>query len=465
MAGRGERTRDRLRRLRREVPAEAGPGPLDADVVPDGEATTAGHDPARQQRLERLRSRLASRGAAVEAHRPGSPPSPACSWPLEVGPPRELEEVSTPFGSAWVRRTQHAPEHRHGELALDQCRHSGGEVWSLLTGDESLRDLDPGQVVFLDTETTGLAGGVGTTVWMVGLGSYEPDGSFLVWQAYLPGPEAERAFLHIVHERLMGSAGVVSFFGRSYDQHRLLDRFGVHGFASPFKDRPHLDLFAPLRRLVRGAYEDHRLQTLERELCGHERADDLPGSMAPEAWFSAVAGRPHRVEGVFKHNLEDVLSLLTLHAVGASAQRTQLPGGQPLRGCGDRRRLGLGQALLERGRPVEALHALGERPVDPSLAWDWTHLQAEALCRDCPDEATLSRLEESLGGEVPTDPRAGRAFLEVVLRATRLALRLGEGERASAAMAALGHPALDLTRCPPGRLRVRDELAQRVSRT
>ena len=34
----------------------------------------------------------------------------------------------------------------------------------------------------------------------------------------------------------------------------------------------------------------------------------------PAAWFDYLHGRPHRLEGVFQHNLDDVKSLVTLLA-------------------------------------------------------------------------------------------------------------------------------------------------------
>ncbi|MBL4770279.1 MAG: ribonuclease H-like domain-containing protein, partial [Planctomycetes bacterium] len=64
----------------------------------------------------------------------------------------------------------------------------------------------------------------------------------------------------------------------------------------------------------RGVYENSRLQTMEKALCGLKRSDDLPGSLAPEAWFDYLGERPHRLEGVFRHNCDDVLSLVTLLA-------------------------------------------------------------------------------------------------------------------------------------------------------
>ena len=84
------------------------------------------------------------------------------------------------------------------------------DTWALLTGQPELAGVHARDAVYLDTETTGLAGGVGTFVWMVGLGRFLADGGFEVWQGYLPGPEAEVPFLTAVAERIAAAGSIVS---------------------------------------------------------------------------------------------------------------------------------------------------------------------------------------------------------------------------------------------------------------
>jgi uncharacterized protein YprB with RNaseH-like and TPR domain len=112
--------------------------------------------------------------------------------------------------------------------------------------------------------------------------------------------------------RIASASVLVSFFGKSFDRHRLEDKMRLHGVTPPFDGTVHLDLYHPLRRAHRGRYENCRLKTLEKELVGFVRPDDLPGSFAPAAWFDFLGGRPHRLEGVFRHNADDVLSLAAL---------------------------------------------------------------------------------------------------------------------------------------------------------
>jgi uncharacterized protein YprB with RNaseH-like and TPR domain len=212
-----------------------------------------------------------------------------------------------------ARRTATTLAERHGSGALADALLADREVLAREARDERLAALDPADALYLDTETTGLSGGAGTYVWLVGLGSFE-QGRFGVWQGFLSEPSEERALLELVAQRIRAAAYVVSFFGKSFDRHRLEDKMRLHGIAPPFEGKPHLDLYWPLRRRHRGRFGDCRLRTLEFELCGIEREDDLPGSFAPAAWFDFLHGRPHRLEGVFQHNLDDVKSLATLLA-------------------------------------------------------------------------------------------------------------------------------------------------------
>jgi uncharacterized protein YprB with RNaseH-like and TPR domain len=92
----------------------------------------------------------------------------------------------------------------------------------------------------------------------------------------------------------------------------------MHKLEPPFAERAHLDLYYPSRKLHRAHLPNCKLATLERAVCGVERERDLPGSFAPEAWFDFLAGRPHLLEDVFRHNADDVLSLVALCArIGA----------------------------------------------------------------------------------------------------------------------------------------------------
>ena len=46
------------------------------------------------------------------------------------------------------------------------------DILRLMTGRESLSDIEPSSLLFLDTETTGLSGGAGTVAFLIGQGRF-----------------------------------------------------------------------------------------------------------------------------------------------------------------------------------------------------------------------------------------------------------------------------------------------------
>jgi hypothetical protein len=308
-----EDLRARLRRLRRDGPPSAPTQPEVASRGPSGppvppSAPDSPVAPAPSPPAPNLRALLARRDALLASAPTAVEPVPAPPRSLSFDPPTRLERA--PRGTharttRLPRHHQHGARTLHGSLVLDRA------LLATVARDPRLAAIDLERAVFLDTETSGLSGGAGTYVFLVGLLTFT-DTEAIVWQGFLADPRDERALLAETAERIAAASAIVSFFGKSFDRHRLEDKMRLHGLTPPFAQHVHLDLYWPLRRRHQGRFENCRLKTLERELCGVARADDLPGSFAPAAWFDFLAGRPHRLEGVFQHNLDDVLSLVTL---------------------------------------------------------------------------------------------------------------------------------------------------------
>ena len=360
-----------------------------------------------------LTTRFAAQEEAAES-RPGR----------TLGPPSELREQVNERGKFAARERRYAADCVHGDWRLGEGLLASPSEFAWLTRDPALESLAPGRCVFLDIETTGLSGGAGTIPFLVALGNFE-GGEFRLWQAFLRDPSEEAALLAEVAARVRAASGVVSFFGKSFDRHRLEDKMRLHKLAPPFAAKPHLDLYHPLRRLYSGATLDGRLATFERELCGVAREHDLPGSLAPAAWFDFLAERPHRLEAVFRHNELDVLSLVTLAAHLACARREVRADGQSLAG-----------PARARARALAELHGK-QREHATALAWI-----EQALTRPGGDEGELwfrhadclrklDRRGEALAGFLRLahereDGLAARAYCE----AARLAGRMGQSELA-----------------------------------
>lgn len=172
----------------------------------------------------------------------------------------------------------------------------------------------PRDCVFMDTETTGLSGGTGTLVFLLGLARFRA-GALEVVQLLMTRLAGEGAMLEQAREALDGADTLVTFNGRSFDCPLLAARYRLAGAVDPFAGLAHVDLLAATRRVFRRRWPDCRLQTAERRLLGLVRVDDLPGAEAPRAWFDWVRhGRIGALPGVCAHNRLDVLSLVVLPA-------------------------------------------------------------------------------------------------------------------------------------------------------
>lgn len=218
--------------------------------------------------------------------------------------------------------------------------------------------LDAERVLFLDTETTGLAGGTGTVAFLVGV-AWPGSQGLVTTQLLLTGMAGEAAMLDALADVAAGATAVVTYNGKRFDGPLLATRYRLHDRPSPFGGLPHLDLLYPVRRLYRRRWPDCRLVTAEQRLLGRERERDLPGSEAPEAWRAFLrSGRPGQVPAVARHNREDIRSLAALLPALASGHRAPRPtGADPLAAA--RARLAEGDEAVARALLTEQADQLG----------------------------------------------------------------------------------------------------------
>jgi uncharacterized protein len=168
------------------------------------------------------------------------------------------------------------------------------------------------RVLAFDTETTGLAGGTGTRAFMIGAADWR-DGGLRVRQLTITALAAEHAMLHAFAGWLEADTVLLSYNGKSYDRPLLSTRYRLARLADPLCERRHIDLLHPVRRRYRGVWANCRLGTVERELLGVLREDDLPGSEAPGAWLDYLrGGSADKLRRVGLHNAQDVRNLCRL---------------------------------------------------------------------------------------------------------------------------------------------------------
>ncbi|VXB44411.1 Exonuclease [Luteimonas sp. 9C] len=184
--------------------------------------------------------------------------------------------------------------HDDHELALYDIRHQPALRADLLA---------------FDTETTGLAGGTGTRAFMIGAADFN-DGGLRIRQLCITTLGAEREMLKTFSTWLRPDTVLVSYNGRSYDRPLLTTRYRLARLRDPMVELRHVDLLHPVRRRYRGVWANCKLATVERELLGVLREDDLPGSEAPAAWLDYLrGGSADKLRRVGLHNAQDLRSL------------------------------------------------------------------------------------------------------------------------------------------------------------
>ena len=215
----------------------------------------------------------------------GAPPRPRPSRSYQL--PRGFEEVGTPFGIAAIRQ----------------------DVLSL-----PALDPDPGNVAYVDTETTGLAGGAGTYVFAAAV-ARPVDCGLRVAQFFLPEPGMEPAFLHALIEELACASSVATFNGGSFDLPVLRTRWVMARMPGELTHAAHVDLLTLVRALYRHRLETCTLRFVEQRVLGYERDDPLPSAQVPDAYFDFLrAGSLDFLEAALEHNRLDVISLVHLHS-------------------------------------------------------------------------------------------------------------------------------------------------------
>ena len=182
----------------------------------------------------------------------------------------------------------------------------------LLIPDAPEEVADPEQWIFLDTETTGLAGGSGTYAFLVGLAWWE-GGGLEVEQLFMRDYNEERSLLFALAERLAERRVLVTFNGKSFDWPLLETRYRMSRKIPPPYPLAHLDFLHPARNLWRLRLGSVRLSELERHVLGWDRGADLISGLIPQIYHDFIrGGPPERLIPVFQHNQMDLRGLAGL---------------------------------------------------------------------------------------------------------------------------------------------------------
>src|SRR5579864_644073 len=226
--------------------------------------------------------------------------------------PRDSETLCRILGAT-------SKTNQHGEYLSVRCwcaqppRHSPDPSALRLLVPDALDEIaDPEQWLFLDTETTGLAGGSGTYAFLVGIAWWE-GGGLEVEQFFLRECSEERSLLFALSERIAEHPVLVTFNGKSFDWPLLETRYRMSRKVSIPSPVAHLDFLHPARNLWRLRLGSVRLSELERHILGWDRGADVLSGQIPQIYFDYLrGGAAERLVPVLNHNQMDLRGLAAL---------------------------------------------------------------------------------------------------------------------------------------------------------
>src|SRR5882672_390718 len=253
------------------------------------------------------------------------PAQPIAARPAAIRTPDEADSLGRLLGAGVARN--HFGEHLsiRNWFSTPEFTDPSSATLELLsrTRDKSLSRKtraaleDPEKWLFLDTETTGLAGGTGTYAFLIGLAWWDVGG-LQAEQLFMRDFTEEYSILHELSARAAERPVLVTFNGKSFDWPLLENRFTMTRSIAVPKLAAHLDLLHPARALWKLRLGSVRLVELERHVIdaprlGWHRENDVASALIPQYYFDYLRGGPAEpLAGVVRHNQMDLRGLAAL---------------------------------------------------------------------------------------------------------------------------------------------------------
>ena len=223
------------------------------------------------------------------------------------------EEVSNNQGTYLKTKQIYPLEYKHGLYKIEKLFDEISiEILQIIANKEIDIDFESTKdnILFIDTETTGLMGGTGTVAFLIGVGYFNKS-KFTIEQHIMRDYDEEAAMLKNIKELLNNKDILISFNGKSFDLPLIKTRLILNRF-NYNNNSLHLDLLHSARRIW-SFLDSCSLGSLESKILEFERKDDIPGSMIPGVYFDFIEKNDYKLlKPVIEHNLYDILSLVTL---------------------------------------------------------------------------------------------------------------------------------------------------------
>jgi uncharacterized protein YprB with RNaseH-like and TPR domain len=311
---------------------------------------------------------------------------------------------------ASVKRNRHG-EHLslhcwHGDHA--PCTPDAGAL-RLLAPDAPEDVADAQQWLFLDTETTGLAGGTGTYPFLIGLAWWE-GGGLEVEQLFMREYSEERSLLAALAERLAERPVLVTFNGKSFDWPLLETRYRMTRTIPPPAPRAHLDFLHPARNLWRLRLGSVRLSQLERHVLGWDRGADVMSELIPRIYLDFVrGGHADPLVPVFQHNQMDLCGL-----AGLSGRILSLLGDEEANSQDGLELYGVSRICERRGE-VKRARKLYEQSIASVLPTETDRAARTALARLAKRDGDLALARELWEGTLGNSREGYEAYEQLAI--------------------------------------------------
>jgi uncharacterized protein YprB with RNaseH-like and TPR domain len=287
---------DKLKQLRREREARSRARSVETtwEKIDEDAGLTV------KQKLERLIA-LTDKGRGQAVRTEARPVEKKRSEPVQV------------FENSYVLSAS------YGQIPISMGLGIPADILGFLSREAAFEGLDLSSAVFLDLETTGLAGGTGTIPFLVGLAYYR-DERFKVTQFFLNEMAEEGRLVRELGQFVldMGFKSIVTYNGKAFDLPLVETRFALHRMPCPLRGLPHLDFLFSARSLWKHKYDSCRLSHLAQQIVQAARSEDIPGAEIPLRYFQYIrSGDFSLIDPILYHNQEDLLSLLGVVVAGA----------------------------------------------------------------------------------------------------------------------------------------------------
>lgn len=259
---------------------------------------------------ETLLEKLRSLGVTIGAGETNLENRRRVKYPIENVIDGKVQE--TKYGNTFYKSISYSKEYLHGQCLLsNEYSH---KIMSICLKIPELVSIRDEEIIFIDTETSGLSGGAGTFVFLVGVGYFLKD-EFHIQQYFLRSPAEEQSMLESLTKITDNFQGIVSFNGKAFDVPLLNRRYILNELSTPFNSMYHIDILHLARRIWKNRLTSRTLAVLESDIIGFTRSQgEVPGWMVPEIYLEYLhSGDARSLVNVFYHNEIDVLSLAVLY--------------------------------------------------------------------------------------------------------------------------------------------------------